>query len=97
MPVSALQQHTTSSAHKIFGDDLDELSGRYDLPTIAIYTLITTGSLSDTMDTQPEVAVPKPPTKRARKALRIAALEVYSTFLLFNYNWLIVLPFRNQS
>jgi len=36
------------------------------------------GYLSDSMDAEPELAVPKPPTKRARKALQIAAVEVFT-------------------
>lgn len=73
--------HTTSdcktskggTANKLLnlGNDLDELSDRYILPTVATFILTAATWVSD------RLAVPKPMTKRTKKALQVAALEVF--------------------
>lgn len=53
------------------GNDLDELSDRYIPPTVATFILTAATWVSD------RLAVPKPMTKRTKKALQVAALEVF--------------------
>lgn len=66
--------------------------------TISTPTLIFASYLSDIADTQPMLAVPKPPTKRAKKALRVAALEVFTSDVpSSDYNSLIAFLFKKPA